>query len=151
MKNIFLLLPLFLLLAACGGAPAAGEAFDGTANDYEGVTMTVVERTARSDAVAAEVLNTTEAEIGSGNAADFGLQVEQDGQWYWLERKQDDYANTAEALVYTKDEPRELTFTWGDIYGSLEPGHYRVTKWFSMSGGSGEGRDFLLAGEFTLE
>ncbi len=151
MKRAFLLFPLFLLLAACSDAPAVGEAFDGNVNDYEGVTMTVVEGTAYPGAVTVEVLNVTEEEIDSGNAADFGLQVEQEGQWYWLERKKSDYVNTAEALIYIKDEPRELTFEWGDIYGTLEPGHYRVTKRFFECREPGNHLDFLLASEFTLE
>lgn len=151
MKKVFWLVPLFLFLVSCSNAPAVGEAFTGTVNDYEGVTMAVVEGTARPGTVTVEVLNSTETEIDSGNAAAFGLQIEQDGQWYWLETKKKDYANTAEALIYAKDEPRELTFTWGSIYGSLEPGHYRVTKWFFEYHESGKGLDFLLASEFTLE
>lgn len=146
MKRIFWFFPLFLFLAACNKGPAVGDAFDRTVNDYEGITMTVVEGTACPDTVTVEVLNTTETEIISGNAAAFGLQVERDGRWYWLERKQDEFENTAEALVYAKDEPQELTFTWENTYGSLEPGHYRVTKRFS-----GKGSGFLLASEFTLE
>ena len=98
-----------------------------------------------------EMLNTTRTEINSGNTADFGLQIERNGRWYWLVAKQDDYDNTLEALVYAKDRPQELTFTWENSYGSLEPGHYRVTKWFFEYGESGKGLDFLLAGEFTLE
>ena len=65
--------------------------------------------------------------------------------------KEKEYANTAEALIYEKNEPRELTVTWGNIYGSLEPGHYRVTKWFFEFSESGVGQEFLLASEFTLD
>lgn len=151
MKKIFWLVPLLLFLSACSTAPAIGDAFEGSVNDYEGVTMTIVEGTARPGTVSVEILNTTEAEICSGNSAAFGLQIEQDGQWYWLETKKKEYANTSEALVYLKDEPRELTFTWGSIYGSLEPGHYRVTKWFFEFVEPGEHLDFLLVSEFTLE
>lgn len=151
MKKVFWLFPLFLFLVACNSAPAVGEAFDGTVNDYEGVTMTAVEGTAHPGTVTVEVLNTTETSICSGNAADFGLQIEQGGQWYWLEKKPGEHANTAEAYGYEKDETQELTFTWGSIYGSLEPGHYRVTKWFFEFDGDEKGLDFLLASEFTLE
>ena len=78
-------------------------------------------------------------------------QVEQDGQWYWLEAKQDSYANTSEALVYQRDDPRELTFTWTHRYGTLAPGHYRVTKSFFVLEEPGARQEFLLACEFTLE
>ena len=65
MKKRFLSLALLglLTLTACRGAPKAGDAFDGAADDYEGVTMAVVEGTAAPGGVTVEVLNTTEAEI----------------------------------------------------------------------------------------
>ena len=114
-----------------------------------GFTMTVVEGTATPGGVTVEVLNTTEAEILSGNEHDFGLQIEQDGRWYWLERKGES-ANTAEAYMFSTDESRELALKWASSYGSLKPGHYRVTKWFFEHRDSGDPTDFLLT-EFTLE
>lgn len=150
MKKILVLFPIVLFLVACSNTPAVGEVFDGTVNDYDGVIMTVVEGTAHSDAVTVEILNSTDTEIKSGNEFDFGLQIEQDGKWYWLEENKE-YANTAEALIYEKNETRELTLTWSNIYGSLEPGHYRVTKVFFEYSESGVGQEFLLASEFTLD
>lgn len=150
MKKFFWFFPLLLFLTSCSQEPSVGEAFDGTTNDYEGVTMTVVEGTARPGAVSVEILNTTDAEICSGNGYDFGLQIEQDGEWYWLEKKRES-ANTSEAYVYTKDEPRELALTWSNIYGSLKPGHYRVVKGLFEYRAPGDHTDFLLTSEFTLE
>lgn len=60
-------------------------------------------------------------------------------------------ANTAEAYIYSRDEARELALTWGSGYGDLEPGHYRVTKWFFEYRGPGDTTDFLLTAEFTME
>ena len=87
MKKLLVLFPRFLFLVACSNTPVVGEAFDGTVNDYDGVTMPVVEGTAHSGTVTIEILNSTDTEINSGNEVDFGLQIEQDGKWYWLERK----------------------------------------------------------------
>lgn len=152
MKKRFLSLALLglLTLTACYGAPKVGDAFEGEVNNYEGVTMTVVDGTAMPGGITVEVLNTTEAEINSGNEHDFGLQMEQDGQWYWLERK-GEFANTADAYMFSTDQSRELALKWGSSYGSLKPGHYRVTKWFFEHRDSGDPVDFLLAAEFTLE
>ena len=116
-----------LLLSACG--IKVGERFDGEVNNFEGVTMTVVEGTVRPGGLTVQVLNTTDEEIDSGNAYDFWVQVERNGAWYWLE-EEGERANTAEALIYLKDTPRELTFSWSDRYGSLPKGHYRVVKDF---------------------
>ena len=152
MKKRFLSLALLglLTLTACGSSPKAGDAFEGEVNNYEGVSMTVVEGTATPGGVTVEVLNTTEAEIDSGNEHDFGLQMERDGQWYWLERK-GEFANTAEAYIFAANEPRELVLTWGGDYGDLKPGHYRAAKWFFEYRGPGDTADFLLTAEFTLE
>ena len=139
-----------LLLTSCGG-PEVGEPFDGEVNDYDGVTMTVVEGTAMPGTVTVEVLNTTDRDIESGNTALFALQVEQDGQWHWLETRQDDFATTAEALLYPTDESVELTFTWGSAYGSLSPGHYRLVKTFFEYRGPGDYTTFDLAASFTLD
>ena len=48
MKKRFLSLALLglLTLTACGSSPKVGDAFAGEVNNYEGVTMTVVEGTA---------------------------------------------------------------------------------------------------------
>ena len=151
MKSAFLMVYVLILLATSNTVPAPGEIFEGAVNGCDGVTMSVVDGTAGADAVTVEVLNRTDQEVLSGNANEFGLQVEQDGQWYWLETKQDSYANTSEAFVYLRDDPRELTFTWAHRYGSLAPGHYRVVKLFFVLEEPGARQEFLLAGEFTLE
>ena len=150
MKKALLVFALLLCLPACGGTPAAGEAFEGTANDYDGVAMTIVEDTVSPGGATVEILNTTEAEIISGNEHDFGLQIEQNGRWYWVEAK-GKFANTSEAYVYEKDAPRELVLTWRGRYGDLKPGCYRVAKSFLEYREDGNHRRFLLASEFTLE
>jgi hypothetical protein len=139
-----------LLLTACGG-PKVGDAFDGAVNTYEGVTMTVLQDTVHPGTASAEVLNTTDADIQSGNTALFALQVEQDGQWYWLVDRRGDFATTSEALIYPKDEPVRLDFTWGSAFGSLPKGHYRLVKSFFEYRGPGDYTDFTLAAEFTRE
>lgn len=139
------------LLTACGSkARISGEVFEGEVNTYEGVTVMVAEGTARPGTVTVEILNTTDLEIDSGNEHDFGLQKEVDGKWYWLETK-GEWANTAEALIYERDTPRELELTWDSRYGSLPEGHYRVIKSFFEYRGPGDCTDFLLAAEFNLD
>ena len=153
MSQFMALILCWSLLSFSAGAPAVevGEAFSGDVNTYEGVTMTVVEDSAAPDGIRVEVLNTTTKIIESGNAGDFSVQVELDGNWYELETLEDTYANTAEAYVYWTGVPRELTLNWTYFYGSLPAGHYRVTKWFFEYRGPGDTTDFLLAAEFTLE
>ena len=67
-----------LLLAGCGTGPKTGEKFEGEVNTFEGVTMTVVEGTAKPGTVTIEIVNATDRDIESGNKADFALQKEVD-------------------------------------------------------------------------
>lgn len=153
--RMYLLCGTFLalcLLTACGGdAKVSDQAFEGVVNDYEGVTMTAVEGTAHPGTVTVEILNTTDQDIESGNEYDFALQKEMNGTWYWLQTKQDEYANTAEALLYPENETVTQKLTWANVYGSLDKGHYRVVKAFFEYGGPGDSVDFLLAAEFDIE
>lgn len=167
-KSLMILLILCLLtLTACSNSPEVGtEPSDAEVNPYavtdggesteQTVTMAAVEGTAAPGQVTVTVLNTTDLEIDSGNEWDFYLQVEQDGQWYNLKTKDGERANTSEAYIYEPNIPRELTFQWGSIYGSLEPGHYRVVKNFFEFHEEETERDkrvvdFALAAEFTIE
>ena len=157
MKNVFILCCALclLILTACGSAPKISEeASDLEVNNHEGVTMTVVDGSAYPGQVKVTILNATDTEIDSGNSADFFLQVEQDGQWYDLEEN-GDFSNTAEAYIFEKNTPREMTFQWASRYGSLDAGHYRAVKWFFEFHENETERDkrivdFALAAEFDI-
>jgi len=151
MKTLLPVVLSLLLLAGCGGPDIAGTPWEGEVNTREDVTMEVVEGSALPGTVTVTVLNTSDAEIDSGNEHDFGIQVEQDGKWYPLEEPEG-LANTAEALIFLKDQPTELVLTWASRYGSLPEGHYRVIKWFFEYDPEGPPHEhFALAAEFTLE
>ena len=157
MKNVFTFCCALclLILTACGHAPKISEeASDLEVNNHEGVTMTVVDGSAYPGQVKVTILNATDTEIDSGNSADFFLQVEQDGQWYDLEES-GDFVNTAEAYIFEKNTPREMTFQWASRYGSLDAGHYRAVKWFFEFHETETERDkrivdFALAAEFDI-
>ena len=70
MKNVFTFCCALCLLAltACGSAPKVSEeASDLEVNNHEGVTMTVVEGTAKPGTVTIEIVNATDRDIESGN------------------------------------------------------------------------------------
>lgn len=142
-----LLSSLLFLLSGCGAK--VGELFEGEVNTYEGVTMSLVEGKIYRGSANIEILNTTDAQISSGNAYDYSLQKEVDGAWYWLEA-QGGSANTLEALTYPKDETVEQVLSWTGRYGNLSAGHYRVVKDFFEYRGPGDYTGFLLAAEFTI-
>ena len=152
MKKLFSTILLLLLLTACSAGPKVSDTpSDLQVNTRTDITMEVVEGTALPGTVTVTILNTTDAEIDSGNEHDFALQVEKDGKWYSLKESKD-FANTAEALLFFKDEPREMDLEWAARYGSLPDGHYRVVKGFFEFNPEGPPHEhFVLAAEFTLE
>ena len=151
MKKLFPAVLLLLLLTACSSGPEVSDTpSDMAVNTRTDVTMEVVEGTAMPGAVTVTILNTGDAEIDSGNEHDFAIQVEKDGLWYPLEEPKD-LANTAEALIFSCNEPREMVLTWGRRYGSLPKGHYRAVKGFFEFNPEGPPHEhFVLAAEFIL-
>ena len=151
MKKLFPVLLCLLLLTGCGGPEVSDTPSDIEVNTREDVTMTVVEGSAQRGTVTVTILNTGDGEIDSGNEHDFGIQVEKEGRWYPLEEPEG-LANTAEALIFLKDQPAEMALTWASRYGSLPDGHYRVVKGFFEFNPEGPPHEhFALAAEFTLD
>ena len=152
MKRIFPVILLLLLLTACSSGPKVSDTpSDIAVNTRTDVTMEAVEGSAQPGAVTVIILNTGDAEIDSGNEHDFSIQVEKDGKWYPLEEPEG-LANTAEALIFLKDQPAEMELTWASRYGSLPKGHYRAVKGFFEFDPEGPPHEqFVLAAEFTLE
>ncbi|MEL7672052.1 immunoglobulin-like domain-containing protein [Methanobacterium sp.] len=113
--------------------------------------MNVVEGTSYPGSISIEVINTTDKEIGSGNVADYKLQVERDSKWYWL-KEDGSYSITAEIYFYTLDVPVINDLNWTDRYGTLSKGRYRIIKEFSeYNSKTGYSTFFMLAAEFNLE
>ena len=151
MKKFLPMVLALLLLTGCGGPDVSDTPSDIEVNTRTDVTMEAVEGSAMPGTVTVIILNTGDAEIDSGNEHDFAIQVEKDGKWYPLEEPED-LANTAEALIFSCNEPREMVLTWARRYGSLPKGHYRAVKGFFEFDPEGPPHEhFVLAAEFTLE
>ena len=149
-KFLSICLCLFLVTGCSSGAKPSADPFEGEVNTNEGITMEIVEGTAKTGSVTITILNTLNAEINSGNEYDFGIQVEKDGEWYPL-TEPDDFVNTSEALIYPTGLPMEQKLNWSSRYGNLSAGHYRVIKWFFEFSPEGPPhRHFALTAEFTL-
>ncbi len=84
------------------------------------------------------------------------------GNPYWLERQtsegwvQVDFLESEDAMLWTMEayalsdgEETEIPISWGNRFGKLEPGHYRIGKVFSGRVGQ-EDRDETFYGEFEV-
>lgn len=152
--RIVIALAALLAIAAFARVPnnskiLVGDAYNGEVNTCEAVSMTILPDTVTAEGMDAEVENTGDTALSAAGASSFGLQIEMDGQWYWLEQHEQAEDST-EPATYPPNTTKGVSFQWGSTYSSLRPGHYRVVERLLVPG-SANGDTFLLAGEFTLE
>lgn len=150
-KRVLPLLMLLLLLTACGkpSAPAVGELFQEEVNTAEDVTMSVLPDTATAISVSVCIRNNSEQEVELDDDYVFWLQTEQDGQWFSLEKEPEELWDSP-PLRLLPGEETEMTFFWDSSYGTLDPGHYQVTKICYVIHGYRDYTTLLLAADFTV-
>ena len=145
MRKIALLLLLILLvfsIASCG----VSQKFDVT-----DVAMEVIEESVTPLGLTVCVSNNTKIDIYGGIADDFLIEKLENDKWSPLEETRDRTNNTE---TYIFQGNRELNIYWSEIYGSLAPGTYRISKCFytypvDTTHSSNEG--FILTAEFIIE
>ena len=126
-----------------------GELFCGEVNGFHGMVMRVKKLSVRPTKAEILIVNNSPAEIESGGAEDFCLQLERDGDWYELKRLFPDEESSV-SYGYLKGVPMSMKLDWSACYGSLPAGHYRIVKRFSEYYGSAADAGFLLAAEFKI-
>ena len=145
MRKIALLLLLILLvfsIASCG----VSQKFDVT-----DVAMEVIEESVTPLGLTVCVSNNTKIDIYGGIADDLLIEKLENDKWSPLVETRDRTNNTE---TYIFQGNRELNIYWSEIYGSLAPGTYRISKCFytypvDTTRSSNEG--FILTAEFIIE
>jgi hypothetical protein len=145
MRKTALLLLLILLvfsIASCG----VSQKFDVT-----DVAMEVIEESVTPLGLTVCVSNNTKIDIYGGIADDFLIEKLENDKWSPLVETRDRTNNTE---TYIFQGNRELNIYWSEIYGSLAPGTYRISKCFytypvDTTRSSNEG--FILTAEFIIE
>lgn len=153
LKKFTNLIPVMLFsifLTCCGKTLEIGAVAEQAVNTYSGVTMEIMDSTVTATGMTVEIFNQTETEINSGNKHDFAIQVKKNGTWYEIQMGERN--NTSEAIVYSKDNPVQMEFSWSRTYGVLPKGNYRIVKgFFPWMEEKGRGATFALAAEFCIE
>lgn len=131
------------------GAPKAETPVPDTErSELEGAVMKYVANTEKSLTV--EMSNGTDSVWQSGNMRDYSLECERDGVWYTVEPK-GDFANTMELMLFGPGDTLTHTFEFGERYGTLPAGKYRVVKsWWANATDTREAGEFYLVCEFTV-
>ena len=122
---------------------------DGGRVSYEGAAMTALSNTDTSLTV--KICNGTDSTWQSGNMRDYSLEAECDGEWYEV-RQIGEFANTMELMIFAPEEELTHTFSFGERYGKLTTGRYRVVKSFwANATETREAGEFYLICEFTVK
>ncbi len=124
-----------------------------TVNNTDEVVMRVVAESVSETGLQFEIKYSGEDEGNYGTWYSIEFQI--DDIWYVLPYT---YKNEEEigwddlAFPVEKDVSRQDKIDWKWLYGSLEPGNYRIIKDFSTYGGCGDYRHtYYLAAEFVVE
>ena len=115
------------------------------------VTMDIVEESITPSGLTVIISNNAKIDIYGGIADDFLIEKLENDKWSPLEETRDRTNNTE---TYIFQGNRELNIYWSEIYGSLAPGTYRISKCFytypvDTTHSSNEG--FILTAEFIIE
>ena len=166
MRKIILIAALLLIAVSLSSCDMINEWFfdtddgveDATVGDkaensdgytYDGALITLVSST--SDSLTVRIENNTDSTWQSGNMRDYRLEVEIDGEWYEVTQI-GELANTMELMLFAPGETLTHTFEFGDRYGKLPAGKYRVVKSFwANATDTAEAGEFRLVCEFTVE
>lgn len=95
--------------------------------------------------------NNTDSTWQSGNMRDYRLEAERDGEWYEV-KQIGELANTMELMIFAPGESLTHTFEFGERYGTLPQGKYRVVKSFwANATPSTEAHEFYFVCEFVVD
>lgn len=131
--------------AAVNWEPTAFE----NANSFEGVSMTVKDGTVSATGLTLEFDNTTDSECIYGEY--YILEKKIEGNWFQVHASfKGEYAFDSIGYILEPHGESEWTSDWEWLYGSLEPGEYRIVKDILDFRGTGDYDKYFLAAEFTL-
>lgn len=118
-------------------------------NNLAGVTMIPKEGTASAAGLVVVLENNSGAQCIYGEH--FGLEKKIKGNWYQVPVIiEGNYGFDDIGYDLVSGENREWAVDWDWLYGSLEPGEYRIVKDISDFRGSGDYDTYYLAAEFTI-
>jgi hypothetical protein len=120
-----------------------------TINNFDGVTMTVKKETAASTGLTVVIENNSGSQCTYGEY--FELEKKINEIWYKVPVTVDgDYGFDSIGYELSPGDCREWAVDWNWLYGSLEPGKYRIVKDILDFRGTGDYDTYYLASEFTI-
>ena len=142
-KAIAVLMLLCLLLTACQEreTPVA---------DEWGVTLSATNVTPKGMTLVMEQKGDLEGELQTGSA--FIIEKNTDGEWAEIPTLgEEPIVWTAIAYLVPQNTATELETNWTFVYGTLEPGSYRLGKTLALRRSPGDYDEKTYYAEFTVE
>ena len=125
------------------------ESFDNESIVLEGVSMSVQKDSVTANGAVVTLLNKVDKDYQYGQ--EYFIQKYEDGRWYQVPYIIDDIGFEDIAYVLEKDSESEFTIDWNWLYGTLEPGEYRIVKDIMDFSDTGDYDVYTLTAEFTIE
>ena len=125
------------------------ESFDNGSIVLEGVSMSVQKDSVTAKGAVVTLLNKVDKDYQYGQ--EYFIQKYEDGRWYQVPYIIDDIGFEDIAYVLEKDSESEFTIDWSWLYGTLEPGEYRIVKDIMDFRDTGDYDVYTLTAEFTIE
>lgn len=119
------------------------EPIDTTNRTIDNVEMKIKDGTLTRTSATIEIVDKNEEPYGYGEW--FRIDKNENGEWKELKQINENFIFTDVAYIPKEDGTIEINVNWGDLYGELENGEYRLVKELY-----GDGTNYIYA-EFTIE
>lgn len=118
-------------------------------NVLDGIHMEAIEETVTPTGLTLLLENETEIEFTYGQ--EHVLEINLDGDWFEVPLIVEAYAYEDIGYILPGNESAELVVDWERLYGTLDPGEYRIVKEVLDVFGPGQYERFPLSAEFIIE
>jgi uncharacterized protein YceK len=121
-----------------------------TVNNFDGVTMSAKEGTVSSTGLTVILENNSDKQGIYGE--EFWVEKKINGSWYQVPIAIDgNYGFPSIGYDLASSAVKEWSVEWEWLYGSLDPGEYRIVKDILDFRKTGDYDEYFLTAEFTIE
>ena len=144
-KKTALFLAAGLLAAGCGQGKNVGGAGESQVSVYSASEVSVSVEEVSPEGAVLTVQNSGPVISGS---SPYYIQYQEDDSWNWAEYLDPEGERAWTEPLYKIEKEFQLELNWKGMYGSLEPGRYRVLYPCTVEG---QEEQVYLAAEFEIE
>lgn len=141
-----LLCSFVLLITACNNNKLDVDEVSNIVTSNGNVSLTIKEGTLTSTKATLILENNSTEDLGYSDS--YEIEIKKDNDWYKINV---DIGFNEPLYIVESNQSQELDINWGNGYGSLTPGEYRIIKDVMLMNNDDTYEDFYIAAEFTIE